>query len=179
MTQERLLDLAMISIEYEISEKMDFTETIDKFASQKARKAQLKIFAASGSKFFWEIWLEEIIWTPSHLLRRIGKLEERRSLTNIAEEYQINKNVISRARKASETIGTTVKKVGGDRSRKISTVDDKYIFLQEKRVQYQSVSALLSKCVQQQGNKCRGLLWRPDAFTNVAYSPAVLNAVSL
>jgi hypothetical protein len=38
MTQERLSDLAIISIESEISEKIDFTEIIDKFASQKARK---------------------------------------------------------------------------------------------------------------------------------------------
>ena len=41
MTQERLSDLAIIYIEYEISEKIDFTEIIDKFAYQKARKVIL------------------------------------------------------------------------------------------------------------------------------------------
>ena len=41
MTQERLSDLAIISIESEISEKLDFTEIIDIFASQKARKVIL------------------------------------------------------------------------------------------------------------------------------------------
>ena len=41
MTQERLSDMAIISIESEISEKIDFTEIIDKFASQKARKVIL------------------------------------------------------------------------------------------------------------------------------------------
>ncbi|GFS97616.1 hypothetical protein TNCV_4488491 [Trichonephila clavipes] len=38
MTQEKLSELATISIESEISERMDSIETIDKFASQKARK---------------------------------------------------------------------------------------------------------------------------------------------
>ena len=41
MTQERLSNMAIISIESEISEKIDFTEIIDKFASQKARKVIL------------------------------------------------------------------------------------------------------------------------------------------
>ncbi|GFU18823.1 hypothetical protein TNCV_1085651 [Trichonephila clavipes] len=37
----KAFSLAIISIESEISEKMDFTETIDKLASQKARKVTL------------------------------------------------------------------------------------------------------------------------------------------
>ena len=41
MTQERLSDMAIISIESEISEKIDFTEIIDKFGSQKDRNAIL------------------------------------------------------------------------------------------------------------------------------------------
>lgn len=41
MTQERLTDLAIISIESAFSEKIDLTEIIDKFASQKARKVSL------------------------------------------------------------------------------------------------------------------------------------------
>lgn len=39
MAQERLSDLAIISIESEISDKIDFAEIIEKFVSQKARKA--------------------------------------------------------------------------------------------------------------------------------------------
>jgi len=41
MTQQRLSDLAIISIESEISEKIDLTKVIDTFASQKARKVIL------------------------------------------------------------------------------------------------------------------------------------------
>ncbi|GFU06588.1 transposable element Tcb1 transposase [Trichonephila clavipes] len=38
-------------------------------------------------------------------------------------------------------------------------------------------ASLLSKALQQRGDKCRGLLW-PDAFTKMAYSLAVLNPAS-
>ena len=41
ISQEKHSDLAIISIKSEISEKIEFTETIDKFASQKARKVIL------------------------------------------------------------------------------------------------------------------------------------------
>lgn len=41
MIQERLSDLAIISIESEICEKIVFTEIIDKFATQKAKKVIL------------------------------------------------------------------------------------------------------------------------------------------
>ena len=41
MTRARFSDLATNSIESEISEKINFTEIIDKFAFQKARKVIL------------------------------------------------------------------------------------------------------------------------------------------
>ncbi|GFU96455.1 uncharacterized protein TNCV_90281 [Trichonephila clavipes] len=105
--------------------------------------------------------------------RMIGKLEEGCTVTSVAAEFGINKNVVSRAWKAFQTTGTAVRKVGGSRPRTTTAGDDRYIILQAKRGRRQSASVI----AQQRGDKCRGLLW-PDAFTKGAYSPAVLNAAS-
>ena len=74
--------------------------------------------------------------------RVIGKLEEGRSVTSVAEEFGINKSVVSRAWKAFQTTGTAVQKVGGGRPRKTTAVDDRYIVLQAKRARNQSASAI-------------------------------------
>ena len=65
--------------------------------------------------------------------RMIGKLEEGRTLRSIVEEFGISKSHVLRAWKAFQTIGRAVRKVGGDRPRKTTTVDDRYIVLQAKR----------------------------------------------
>jgi hypothetical protein len=41
MTQQRLCDLGILAIEHEIARKLDYTNIIDCFAKQKARKAHL------------------------------------------------------------------------------------------------------------------------------------------
>ena len=41
MTQERLSDLALLSIEHDICEKIDYAKVIDEFAAREARKASL------------------------------------------------------------------------------------------------------------------------------------------
>ncbi|GFW37285.1 hypothetical protein TNCV_2632691 [Trichonephila clavipes] len=71
-------------------------------------------------------------------------------------------------------MGTTVRKIGGGRSSKITAVEDQYIVLQVKRARYQSANAIVA---QQHGNKCHGFLLL-DVFTKVAYSPAIMNAAS-
>uniref|UniRef100_A0A2L2YEG6 Transposable element Tcb2 transposase n=1 Tax=Parasteatoda tepidariorum TaxID=114398 RepID=A0A2L2YEG6_PARTP len=72
----------------------------------------------------------------------IGKLEEGRSVTSVAEEFGINKSVVSRAWNAFKTDGTAVRKVGGGRPRKTTPRDDRYIVLQAKRNRFQSASAI-------------------------------------
>ena len=108
----------------------------------------------------------------------VGKLEEGRSVTSVADEFGINKSVVSRAWKAFQTTGTAVRKVGGGRSRKQPQRMTDISSCRRKEPETSQQAPLLSNCVQQQGDKCRGLLC-PDAFTQVAYSPAVLNAASL
>ncbi|GFV56467.1 uncharacterized protein TNCV_1484551 [Trichonephila clavipes] len=65
--------------------------------------------------------------------RLIEKLEEGHNVASVAAEFGINKSVISRARKAFQTTGTAVRKVGGDRARTTTAGDDRYIILQAKR----------------------------------------------
>ncbi|GFT48781.1 uncharacterized protein TNCV_595371 [Trichonephila clavipes] len=65
--------------------------------------------------------------------RMIGKLEEGRTVTSVAAEFEINKSVVSRAWKAFQTTGTAVRKVGGGRPRTTTSGDDRYIILQTKR----------------------------------------------
>ncbi|GFU32751.1 transposable element Tcb2 transposase [Trichonephila clavipes] len=74
--------------------------------------------------------------------RMIGKLEEGRTVTSEAAEFGINKSVVSRAWKAFQTTGTTVRKVGDGRPRTTTARDDRYIILQAKRGRRQSASAI-------------------------------------
>ncbi|GFW25579.1 uncharacterized protein TNCV_1308401 [Trichonephila clavipes] len=138
-------------------------------------ETQFNIFAASASESVREIWLHMNDFTRK---RMIGKLEEGRTVTSVAAEFEINKSVVSRTWEAFQTTGTAVNKVGGGRPRTTTAGDDRCIILQAKRGADSSQQApLLSNSVQQRGDKCRGLLW-PDAFTKGAYSHAVLNVAS-
>ncbi|GFT91329.1 transposable element Tcb2 transposase [Trichonephila clavipes] len=73
--------------------------------------------------------------------RMIGKLEEGRTVTNVAAEFGINKSVVSRAWKALQTTGTAARKVGGGRPT-TTAGDDRYIILQAKRGQRQSANVI-------------------------------------
>ncbi|GFX65897.1 uncharacterized protein TNCV_13181 [Trichonephila clavipes] len=75
-------------------------------------EAQLTTFVASASEFFRKIWLEKNHLNEFPRGRMIGKLEEGRNFTSVAEEFGIHKSIVSRARKAFQTIGTAVRKVG-------------------------------------------------------------------
>ncbi|GFX68435.1 transposable element Tcb2 transposase [Trichonephila clavipes] len=57
------------------------------------------------------------------------KLEEERCLTSAAEEFGINKSVVSRAWEVFQTVGTAVRKVGSSHPRKTTAVEDRYIVL--------------------------------------------------
>ncbi|GFV04509.1 transposable element Tcb2 transposase [Trichonephila clavipes] len=74
--------------------------------------------------------------------RMIGKLEEGRTGTSEKREFGIYKSVVSRAWKAFQTTGTSVRKVGGGRPRTTTAGDDRYIILQAKRGRRQSASVI-------------------------------------
>ncbi|GFX97137.1 transposable element Tcb2 transposase [Trichonephila clavipes] len=72
----------------------------------------------------------------------IAKLEEGRTVTSVAAEFGINKSVVSRARKAFQTTGTAVRKVGGGRPKTTTAGDVRYMILQAKRGRRQSASVI-------------------------------------
>ncbi|GFX81642.1 transposable element Tcb2 transposase [Trichonephila clavipes] len=74
--------------------------------------------------------------------RMIGKMEEGLTVTSVAAEFGINKSLVSRARKAFQTTGTAVRKVGGGRPRTTTAGDDRYIILQANRGPRQSASVI-------------------------------------
>ncbi|GFY21248.1 uncharacterized protein TNCV_3992921 [Trichonephila clavipes] len=85
--------------------------------------------------------------------RTIGKLEKGRTVSSM------NTSVFSRSRRAFQTTGTAVRKVGGGHPRTTTAGDDRYFILQVKRVRGDSQQAsLLHNSLQQRGDKCRGLL---------------------
>lgn len=63
----------------------------------------------------------------------MGKLDEGRNLTGVAQEFGFDNCVISGAWKVFQQTGT----VGGGRSRKLIANDDLYVVVQEKRDQNQ------------------------------------------
>ena len=65
--------------------------------------------------------------------RMIGRLEDGRSVTSVAQEFGIDKSVVSRALKAFQMAGTDVRKVDVGRPRKTTASDDRYIVVQAKR----------------------------------------------
>ncbi|GFY15824.1 transposable element Tcb2 transposase [Trichonephila clavipes] len=74
--------------------------------------------------------------------RMIRKLEKGRSDTSVAVDFGINKSVVSRAWKAFQTTGTSVRKVGGGRLRTTTARDDRYIILQAKTDRHELASAI-------------------------------------
>ncbi|GFU56706.1 transposable element Tcb2 transposase [Trichonephila clavipes] len=74
--------------------------------------------------------------------RMIGKLEEGRTVTSVAAEFGINKNVVLHVWKAFQTTDTAVRKVGGCHPRTTIAGDDRYIILQAKRGRRQSASVI-------------------------------------
>ncbi|GFU46190.1 transposable element Tcb2 transposase [Trichonephila clavipes] len=113
-------------------------------------ETQFNIFAASASESVREIWLHMNDFTHG---RMIGKLEEGRTVTSVAAEFETNKSVVSRAWEAFQTPGTAVNKVGGGRPRTTTAGDDRYIILQAKRGRQQSASAIAQQSCTAKGRQ--------------------------
>ena len=74
--------------------------------------------------------------------RIIGKLEEGRTMTSVAQEFGIAHSVVSRAWRAFRTFGTAAPRRGGGRPRTTTPRDDRYIVQQARRDPRQSASAI-------------------------------------
>ncbi|GFV35196.1 transposable element Tcb1 transposase [Trichonephila clavipes] len=63
----------------------------------------------------------------------IGKIEEGRKITDVAREFDIAHNVVSRLRKSFKTTGMCSRRHGGGRVRSTTSAEDRYIILSAKR----------------------------------------------
>ncbi|GFU79944.1 transposable element Tcb2 transposase [Trichonephila clavipes] len=65
--------------------------------------------------------------------RIIGKIEERRKITDVAREFDITHSVVSRLWKSFKTTGMCSRRHGGGRVRSTTPAEDRYIVLSAKR----------------------------------------------
>ncbi|GFV13338.1 transposable element Tcb1 transposase [Trichonephila clavipes] len=65
--------------------------------------------------------------------RIIGKIEERRKITDVAREFDIAHSVVSRLWKSFKTTGMCSRRHAGDRVRSTTSAEDRYIVLSAKR----------------------------------------------
>ncbi|GFU73692.1 transposable element Tcb2 transposase [Trichonephila clavipes] len=65
--------------------------------------------------------------------RIIGKIEERRKITDVAREFDITHSVVSRLWKSFKTTGMCSRRHGGCRVRSTTPAEDRYIVLSAKR----------------------------------------------
>ncbi|GFV85628.1 HTH_Tnp_Tc3_2 domain-containing protein [Trichonephila clavipes] len=63
----------------------------------------------------------------------IGKIEEGRKITDVAREFDIAHNVVSRLWKSFKTTGMCSRRHGGGRVRNTTPAEDRYIVLSAKR----------------------------------------------
>ncbi|GFW51029.1 HTH_Tnp_Tc3_2 domain-containing protein [Trichonephila clavipes] len=64
--------------------------------------------------------------------RIIGKLEEGRSVTSVAEEFGIAHRIVSRLWRQFQTTGTAIRGFSSGRPRGTTPADDRYIVLQAR-----------------------------------------------
>ncbi|GFX72988.1 transposable element Tcb1 transposase [Trichonephila clavipes] len=65
--------------------------------------------------------------------RIIGKIEEKRKITDVAREFDIAHSVVSRLWKSFKTTGMCSRRHGGGRVRRTTPAEDRYIVLSAKR----------------------------------------------
>ncbi|GFT12764.1 transposable element Tcb1 transposase [Trichonephila clavipes] len=75
--------------------------------------------------------------------RIIGKLEEGRSVTSVAEEFGIAHSIVSRLWRQFQTTGTAIRGFSSGRPRATTPADDRYIVLQVRRNRRQTAEKSL------------------------------------
>ncbi|GFW38552.1 transposable element Tc3 transposase [Trichonephila clavipes] len=83
--------------------------------------------------------------------RIIGKLEEGRSVTNVAEEFGIAHSIFSRLWRQFQTTGTHIRGFSSGRPRGTTPADDRYIVLQARRNRRQTAGEIARHTTQATG----------------------------
>ncbi|GFX73673.1 HTH_Tnp_Tc3_2 domain-containing protein [Trichonephila clavipes] len=83
--------------------------------------------------------------------RIIGKMEEGRSVTSVAEEFGIAHSIVSRLWRQFQTTGTTIRGFSSGRPRGTTPADDRYIVLQARRNRRQTAGEIARHTTQVTG----------------------------
>ncbi|GFV61314.1 transposable element Tcb2 transposase [Trichonephila clavipes] len=83
--------------------------------------------------------------------RIIGKLEEGRSVTNVAAELGIAHSIVSRLWRQFQTTGTAIRGFSSGRPRRTTPADDRYIVLQARRNRRQTAGEIARHTTQATG----------------------------
>ncbi|GFX05986.1 transposable element Tcb2 transposase [Trichonephila clavipes] len=102
--------------------------------------------------------------------RIIGKLEEGRSVTSVAEEFGIAHSIVSRLWRQFQTTGTAIRGFSSSRPRGTPPADDRYIVLQARRNRRQTAEEIARHTTQATGRPI-SLLRVPEACTVVVCLP--------
>ncbi|GFU17936.1 transposable element Tcb1 transposase [Trichonephila clavipes] len=87
----------------------------------------------------------------SNFSRIIGKLEEGRSVTNVAAEFGIAHSIVSRLLRQFQTTGTAIRGFSSGRPRGTTPADDRYIVLQARRNRRQTAGEIARHTTQATG----------------------------
>ncbi|GFY11997.1 transposable element Tcb1 transposase [Trichonephila clavipes] len=106
--------------------------------------------------------------------RIIGKLEEGRSVTNVAAEFGIAHSIVSRFWKPFQTTGTAIRGFSSGRPRGTTPADDRYIVLQARRNRRQTAGEIARHTTQATGRPIyRVLPWPEDCTVVVCLHDAL------
>ncbi|GFY20728.1 transposable element Tc1 transposase [Trichonephila clavipes] len=83
--------------------------------------------------------------------RIIGKLEEGRSVTSVAAEFEIADSIVSRLWRQFQTTGTAIRGFSSGRPRGTTPADDRYIVLQARRNRRQTAGEIARHTTQATG----------------------------
>ncbi|GFT65105.1 transposable element Tcb2 transposase [Trichonephila clavipes] len=105
--------------------------------------------------------------------RIIGKLEEGRSVTSMAAEFEIAHSIFSRLWRQFQTIGTAIWGFSSGRPRRTTPTDDRYIVLQARRNRRQTAGEIARQRHRRLDDQYRVLPWPEDCTVVVCLHDAL------
>ncbi|GFS68187.1 transposable element Tc3 transposase [Trichonephila clavipes] len=103
--------------------------------------------------------------------RIIGKLEEGRSVTSVATEFEIAHSIVSRLWRQFQTTGTAIRGFSSGRPRGTTPADDRYIVLQARRNRRQTAGEIARH--RRLDDRYRVLPWPEDCTVVVCLHDAL------
>ncbi|GFW60515.1 transposable element Tcb2 transposase [Trichonephila clavipes] len=111
--------------------------------------------------------------------RIIGKLEEGRSGTSVAAEFEIAHSIVSRLWRQFQTTGTAIRGFSSGRPRGTTPADDRYIVLQARRNRRQTAEKSLDTRHRRLDDRYRVLPWPEDCTVGGLFARRPVRCVPL